>query len=127
MTRRILALTAATAVVLALVGAPAVQASGQGIQTEIAVSPGQQVADGCPYATASWTVTLDGGTTGPYSVSVSYGDGYTPPVRQTNLHSIPWSYTFYDPTCSYHYYHQYWTGSRSGGGTAHADTYVTAN
>jgi hypothetical protein len=125
---RRLSIAAGLAALIAVVCSPlGVQAFSDGAPTEISVTPGNQVADGCHYATASWTVYVDGGTSGLYSVWVGYGDGYTSPVRQTSLHTIPWSYTFFSATCSYRIYHQYWSASRSGGGTAHADTYVTSN
>ena len=126
--KHVMMIASTMALVLAFAGAPiTVQASTQGVPTEIWVTPYDQIADGCPYAAASWTVNLDGGTSGKYTVSVSYGDGYSPPPVQTNSTSIQWSYSFYDPTCSYHHYHEYWTASRGGGGTAHDNSYVTSN
>lgn len=126
--KRPLMIAAASALAIVVWMAPMiVSASSLGPPTEIYVSPSNQIADGCPYASADWTVELDGGTSGKYSVNVTYGNGVTSPWTQTYETTIPWSYTFNDPTCSHHVYHQYWTAQRGGGGTAHDDTYVTSN
>lgn len=103
-----------------------VQATTYGNETQLGVSPGTQVADGCPYANANWTVTLGGGTSGPWLVDVSYGDGYSPPAYQTYSTSVQWSYTF-NTGCSHHDYYQTWWASRAGGGTAYAYTSMTSN
>jgi hypothetical protein len=89
------------------------------------VTPETQVADGCS-ASASWTVTLGGGTSGPWLVDVGYGDGYSPPAYQTNSTSVQWSYTF-NTGCTHHDYYQTWWASRAGGGTAYDYTSVTSN
>ncbi len=124
--KRALTLAGATAVHFALTATPIVMASTTLAPTEIYVTPYNQIADGCPIAAAHWTVTLDGGN-GYYTVTVKYGDNYSPPPTQTQSHTIQWSYTYNDPTCSHHVYHQQWTASSGGGGTAHDDTYVTSN
>lgn len=102
-----------------------VQATTNGELTQLGVTPGTQVADGC-YAAAHWTVTLGGGTSGPWSVDVAYGDGYSPPAYQTYSTSVQWSYTF-NTGCTHHDYYQTWWASRAGGGTAYAYTSVTSN
>ena len=127
MKRRLFLASTSALAIFVLMAPVAGSATGLGQPTEIYVTPYNQIADGCPNASADWTVELDGGTSGNYSVIVTYGDGHQSLWTQTYATTIPWSYTFNDPTCSHHVYHQYWTAQRGGGGTAHDDTYVTSN
>lgn len=114
-------------VVLVAAQAASVGATTESFPTGIGVTPTSQISDGCPSATASWTVSLVGGNSGPWTVDVDHGDGYGSPLTQTYLTSIPWSYTFYDPYCQHHDYQQYWTASRAGGGTGHDYSHVVSN
>lgn len=125
--KRFLSLTGAIAMLATMAfAAVTVQASETSVPTEIGVTPTNQVADGCQYASAHWTVSVGGGVSGPYLVDVNYGDGYSPPALQTNVATIPWSYTF-ATGCIHHVWNQTWWASRSGGGTAYDYTHVTSN
>lgn len=117
--RRILSLAAVSILVLSMgLGVPAVLA---GPPTEIGVTPDFQ--DLWAYcgnsATAYWTVSLGGGLSGNYSVTVTYGDGTystTPHPSTYDTHHV-----FY---CGWGWVHQSWSASRSGGGTGHDYTDV---
>lgn len=96
--------------------------------TEINATPYSQIRDGCPYVSANWTVYLGGGASGPYAVSVSYGDGRSSPTTYTNVTSgISWGYTFATNCNQARDFHQYWTASRAGGGTGDDDSWVLTN
>lgn len=83
-----------------------------GIPVEIDALPSYQYDCCAPYD-GYWTVYLAGGTSGPYNVRVSYGDG-TSPKNYTASGTHPKHYRF--PTWSLYFFHQNWRVYRAGGG-----------
>jgi hypothetical protein len=120
--RRVFSLVAVSSLVLSigLSAAPVLA----GPPTEISVSPTTAYLNTyCPYHLASerayWTVSVWGGTSGNFQVSVNYGDG----TGNTSYHAASYD-THHDFDCGWSWVYQSWSASRSGGGTGHDQTSV---
>lgn len=73
-------------------------------------------------SSVAWNIYLSGGTSGNYTVQVTFGDGAYTTLAPIPPGSTGWAkHTF---ACSHGQVTQVWTASRSGGGTARALTYV---
>ncbi len=122
--RRVVAAALGAMLVLPIFAVPV----AAGTPTEINVTPYSQIRDGCPSVSANWTVYLSGGTSGNYAVNVTYGDGSHAPTTYTNDTSgINWGKTYATNCSQARNFHQYWTASRTGGGTGTDDSWVLTN
>jgi hypothetical protein len=114
--RRVFSLVAVSSLVLSigLSAAPVLA----GPPTEISVSPQWRDLLDCGGQTtgrAYWTVSIWGGTSGNFGVTVYYGDG----TGNTSYHAASYD-THHDFACGTDKtYGQTWSASRSGGGTGH--------
>jgi hypothetical protein len=120
MKRRILTCATVSGLVLSI--GLAVAPVSAGPPTEMDVSPYTRDLIGCivpGVQRAYWTVSLWGGTSGNFSVTVHYGDG----TYNTSSHATSYD-THHDFGCSQGGLRQDWQASRGGGGTAYDTTYV---
>lgn len=129
--RRIVVIAAVAALVVSTTLAPTVSA---GAPTEIGVYP--TGSDGGNYfwqcasfsftPRAYWTVGLDGGSSGSFTVSVNYGDGTSNTSSHAAVNNGADYDTHHDFRCGGNYYGQIWRASRGGGGTASQGTGVAS-
>jgi hypothetical protein len=123
---RRLAAVSVLAISLGLAVAPTAVFAGP--PTEISVTPGGQYLGNCYYGgttqRAYWTVTVQGGSSGSFSVSAVWGDGLP-----GGSWTVPGPYgefdTHHDFACGHGQRNQTWSASRGGGGgTGHDYTWA---
>jgi hypothetical protein len=123
MKRWILAVAAASALAFSM--GPAATRVAASVPTEIEASPNPLWLNAqCAWHQYSdrayWTVSLYGGTSGQYRVTVYYGDGSP---GNTSYHSGSYD-THHDYLCNNGWLNQTWSAWRSGGGTGYDYTQV---
>jgi hypothetical protein len=121
--RRIVVIAAVAALVVSTTLAPTVSA---GAPTEIGVTPQFQQLLCSHVPRAYWTVGLDGGSSGSFTVSVNYGDGTSNTSSHAAVNNGAQYDTHHDFRCGGNYYGQIWRASRGGGGTASTGTGVAS-
>jgi hypothetical protein len=129
--RRIVVFAAVAALVVSTTLAPTVSA---GAPTEIGVYPNGTPSEAGNYfwqcasssftPRAYWTVGLDGGSSGSFTVSVNYGDGTSNTSSHAAVNNGAQYDTHHDFKCNRGYFYQNWRASRGGGGSAYQTTQV---